>query len=119
MRKCIEIERTRTSTTFVYCYLTFPARAMSEKEKEMERVLNSYHMVSADKSECVLVLKELKRMERGRKAFRIVDGIVLEQTVHDVMLELENRAESMTAMIKAHEDRIKTIQQVLNIKKSL
>ncbi|CAH2047599.1 unnamed protein product, partial [Iphiclides podalirius] len=79
-------------------------RQLASKISELEMDLNEHK----------IVIETLKAVEKTRKCFRMIGGILVERTVGDVLPELENNQERLPKAIQALNEQLTRKGQEIN-----
>ena len=86
---------------------------VEEKYESPETIISSYKMMTTecqqiatkinelnlDRDEHKLVIDTLKKLDDGRKAFRLVGGVLVERTVKDVLPEVSLNFDSVSSVM--------------------
>lgn len=82
---------------------------------EQRQLANKISELEMDLNEHKIVIETLRGVEKGRKCFRMVGGVLVERTVADVLPELETNCERLPKVLQVlHEQLAKKGQEINN-----
>jgi len=101
------------------------AAAVAAEPKSQEEVVRRYQTMTTecdklvekitelefDRNEHQLVQETLQPLDAGRKAYRLVGGVLVERTVGEVLPSVKSNKENLDAVIGTLKDRLETMQK--------
>ncbi|CAB3246748.1 unnamed protein product [Arctia plantaginis] len=73
---------------------------------EQRQLANKISELEMDLNEHKIVIETLRGVDKSRKCFRMVGGVLVERTVAEVLPELENNCEQLPKALNALEDQL-------------
>lgn len=73
---------------------------------EQRQLANKISELEMDLNEHKIVIETLRGVDKNRKCFRLVGGVLVERTVAEVLPELENNCEQLPKALQALEDQL-------------
>ncbi|XP_014239841.1 prefoldin subunit 2 [Cimex lectularius] len=68
---------------------------------EQQMLMNKLTEIEGDLNEHRVVLEQLKLMDKSRKCFRLIGGVLCEKTVGDIIPELTQNRDQLTTLMDA------------------
>ncbi|XP_075974982.1 prefoldin 2 [Anticarsia gemmatalis] len=81
---------------------------------EQRQLANKITELEMDLNEHKIVIETLRGVDKTRKCFRMIGGVLVERTVNEVLPELENNCEQLPKAIKALEEQLENKGRTIN-----
>lgn len=78
---------------------------------ECDRLVEKITELEVDRNEHKLVQETLEPLDAGRKAYRLVGGVLVERTVGEVLPSVKSNKENLDAVIGTLKGRLETMQK--------